>query len=403
MGVIKLAQEILEKSTNLEMVSKEDLPVLLNEQVTKLNQLDSSIKKAIEAAEFANKSAITAKEQSAGFGKKKVAIEQLQSASYDLAKAVQSGMVAQKVSFEFQTKLSEISKYLFGLGVSNIASNRFVVRELELKLKGASEEELSELAQQEIVTVVKQLKEQEDLLIKLENLSKNNGEQDRILKRQSKFNQYVDSRFDELVKADLWNDEHWKRQAKVSEDFEEQLKAHAVIDKNLDNKYENHAKIIKQHREKLNQHTEFHKHQKELIEAHEVIYNRHDEILKMHEKINQKHSETLIEFAKVDEKFENQLMAESKHSQEQVEILFDLIDKHDERLISLSEKDIRMNEIIKSKKETIEVQTQEIQKLTVEVQNLEKKLDEKASHKMYKVNFSIVILTLILSIVHFFI
>ncbi|RST77271.1 hypothetical protein D4T97_001910 [Siminovitchia acidinfaciens] len=403
-----MVQETLEKSdrhllTNEAKIGEEDLPVLLSEQVTKLNQLDSSIKKAIEAAEFANKSARTAKDQSAGFGKKKVAIEQLQSASYDLAKAVQSGTVAQKVSFEFQTKLAEISKYLFGLGVSNIASNRFVVRELELKLKGASEEELSELAQQEIVTVVKQLKEQEDLLIKLENLSKNIGEQDRILQRQSQFNQDVDSRFDELVKAELWNDEQWKRQAEVSEEFEEQLKAHAVIDKNLDNKYENQAKIIKLHREKLNKHTELHKHQNELIKAHEVIYKRHDEILKMHEKINEKHSETLNECAKMVENLESQLKVQSKHSQEQMDILFGNVNKHDESLNSLNEIDSRMNGEIKSNQETIEVQAQEIQKLTDEVNNLKKQLDTKASLKMSKVNFSIVILTFILSIVHFFI
>ncbi|RIU93444.1 hypothetical protein [Oceanobacillus picturae] len=403
-----MVQEILEKSdqpllTNEEIVSEENLPVLLSEQVTKLDQLDNSIKKAIEAAEFANKSARTAKDQSAGFGKKKVAIEQLQSASHDLAKAVQSGTMAQKVSFEFQTKLAEISKYLFGLGVSNIASNRFVVRELELKLKGASEKELSELAQQEIVTVVKQLKEQEDLLIKLENLSKNIGEQDRILQRQSQINQDVDRRFDELVKAELRNDEQWKRQAKVSDEFEEQLKDHAIIDENLDSKYKNQAKIIKLLREELNEHTELHALQDEQIKAHEVIYKRHDEILKMHEKINEKHSETLNECAKMDEKLENQLIIQSKHSQEQMDILFDHVDKHDERLNILNEIDSRMNWEIKSNQETIEVQAQEIQKLTDEVYNLKKQLDTKASLKLSKVNFSIVILTFILSIVNFFI
>ena len=60
---------------------------------------------------------------------------------------------------------SEITEiYLFGLGVSNLAMNRSVVRGVEMRLKGASEEELDELARQEILGVVRQLKAQEDIM-----------------------------------------------------------------------------------------------------------------------------------------------------------------------------------------------------------------------------------------------
>ena len=70
------------------------------------------------------------------------------------------------MSFEYQKKLGEITKYLFGLGVTNIAMNRSVVRELELKLQGASAEELDEFARRELLGVVKQLKAQEDIMKK---------------------------------------------------------------------------------------------------------------------------------------------------------------------------------------------------------------------------------------------
>lgn len=363
---MKLIHEIIEKSdhdlfTKEAEFSEKDLPMLISEQVDKLSQLDNSIKEAIQAAESANESASIAKDQAAGFGKKKVAIEQLQSASYDLAQAVQSGTMAQKVSFEFQTKLAEISKYLFGLGVSNIASNRFVVRELELKLKGASQQELSELAQQEIVTVVKQLKEQEDLLIKLEKLSKNVGEQDLILQIQSQFNEDVDRRFDEHVKVDLRNDEQWKRQAKEG------------------------------------------KRLGELLKDHEAIYKQHSEILEIHAGVNEQHSETLKEYAKVDENLENQIIFQSKHSREQAELLYNHLDKHDKKLIDLHEKDNGMSEEIKNNRELAEVQGEKIKKLTDEIHNLKEQLDAKSSLKMSKVNFGVAILAFILSFVHFFI
>ncbi len=144
------------------------LPDLIQGQVDKLNALDASVKAALKAATEAEDRAKAARELSAGRAlfqdKKREAIESLQSAGVELAHAVQSGAQAQMLSFEFQKRLADISKYLFGLGVGTMAANRSVLRELELRLSGASKEELSDLARQEVLSVVRQLKEQEDLL-----------------------------------------------------------------------------------------------------------------------------------------------------------------------------------------------------------------------------------------------
>ncbi|MDR0312341.1 MAG: hypothetical protein LBI14_01955 [Treponema sp.] len=183
MGIInrkprKIASETTEIAViedgeiSLGNIKESDLPTIIGEQVQKLNELDESVREAIKMAENATNSATSARSQSAGFGHKKKAIEALQGAGYDIAKAVMSGVEAQKISFEFQRKLSEISKYLFALGVSNIALNRSTVRQLQLKMKGASEQELSDLAKREIINVIKQLKAQEDILFKQENLEK---------------------------------------------------------------------------------------------------------------------------------------------------------------------------------------------------------------------------------------
>lgn len=104
-------------------------------------------------------------------GNAKDIIEDTQEAVEKLANAQQVSVKALKKSFEFQKKLAETSKYLFDLGCANIAVNRIAVRAIELKLSGASKETLSDLAKQEMMSVVKQLKEQEDILKKQEFLN----------------------------------------------------------------------------------------------------------------------------------------------------------------------------------------------------------------------------------------
>lgn len=98
-------------------------------------------------------------------------INNLQKAVTDLAKAQQSAAEAQKVSFEFQEMLGQITRYLFDLGAANIAANRSVVKRLKEELEGASQSRLNELAKQEYYSVLRQLKDQLDLMFKVENHS----------------------------------------------------------------------------------------------------------------------------------------------------------------------------------------------------------------------------------------
>lgn len=129
-----------------------NLPELIRHQIEKLNELDNNVKLALEAATKAESAAKSAKQQSAGRGlfsdPKRIAIEHLQSAGLELADAVQSSAKAQKTGFEFQQRLADITTNLFGLGIQNIAARQTVIRELEARLKGASEEAITALARQ---------------------------------------------------------------------------------------------------------------------------------------------------------------------------------------------------------------------------------------------------------------
>lgn len=170
-------------------ISIEQLPTIIGNTFKHISEVDRKISNAVSRAEEAKKLADQASQKNAGwsfFGSdKKEAIEALQSAAISQANALSDSVDANKELFNNQKKMSEALRYLFGLGVANMAANRTVVRELELKLKNASQEELSELARQEITNVILQLRAQEDMQYKLENhdriLREHKGGIDKIL------------------------------------------------------------------------------------------------------------------------------------------------------------------------------------------------------------------------------
>lgn len=377
--------------SGLSGFNEKELPLAIQGQISKLNELDKSVKKAMEAATLAKDSAISARNMSAGFGKKKVAIEELQSSGLDLAKAVQSGAEAQKISFEFQTKLAEISKYLFGLGVSNIASNRFVVRELEMRLKGASRGELSELARQELISVVKQLKEQEDILRKLEDLNKTIKDHDHTLKVQAQKNQYFDEQLQVYAEIDMRHSKQLKIHTETSKRLEEQLKDQADLDRLHSEKLQAQAEINKLHEEQLK------------IQAE--TDNKIEEKLQALVEIDSQHSEQLKIQAEIGKNFEKQLASQAelnKLNDEQLKILAENINKHEEQLDKFYEKNNDLNEQIKKNLKTIETQKIKINLLTDEVLNLKTLLDSKANNTLSKITLSIAIIAFIVALIHFF-
>ena len=153
----------MESNLPQQKISIEQLPVIIGNTFKHISEVDRKISNAVSRAEEAKKLADEASQKNAGwsfFGSdKKEAIEALQSATVSQANALSDSVDANKELFNNQKKMSEALRYLFGLGVANMAANRTVVRELELKLKNASQEELSELARQEITNVILQLRD----------------------------------------------------------------------------------------------------------------------------------------------------------------------------------------------------------------------------------------------------
>ena len=116
--------------------------------------------------------------------------------------------------------MTQAIRYLFGLGVSNLAANRTVVRELELKLKNASKEELSELARQEITNVILQLRAQEDMQNRLNGHDKLLQEhKSRIESMNDNISSFKTQCIETLRDIENLRTQTEKKSAQIDEDF----------------------------------------------------------------------------------------------------------------------------------------------------------------------------------------
>jgi len=212
-------------------VDEAQIPSVIQSEFGELQRYRSYVERSAKKADSAMKSAKGAQDKSAGLFQKKAAIEALQTAVVDNAEALGTFAEAQGVSFEYQRKLAEFCKYLFGIGVSNIAANRSVVRELELKLKGASQEELDDFARQEIYGVLRQLKAQEDIMQKQAKLSDKVKSHDERLGGLEKKSEENTRRIEEQITREVQQDKH---DASQDAELVRQASKDAEHDKRLD-------------------------------------------------------------------------------------------------------------------------------------------------------------------------
>lgn len=153
--------------TQIMDVSVEDMPSIVQKSVVGLVEVEKKVNFALKKANEAKESALNNGNQKVGriFGHKKN-IESINEALCDVAEATGELADAQTIILDYMRKLSEVTKYLFQLGVSNIAANRAVIRELEKQLSSAKEGELSPYARQELLATIIQLKSQQDFMEK---------------------------------------------------------------------------------------------------------------------------------------------------------------------------------------------------------------------------------------------
>lgn len=215
-------------------ISEEDLPDVISEQFKAIVEIDKRIQEATDncasAKEFADKM-ILAK----GLNQKD-AINSTQDAVKSLAEAQTALSDAQRMLFENQQKMADGMRYLLILGASSIAMNRVVITELEAKLKQAAGEQLSEKAREELIEVIKLLREQESAFSRQDRISeqiKSHGKEIETIHRVDAMQDEIDKKHDLLIaenaSKNVEQDSEIQRQQDVDKRHDEQLKKIKMI------------------------------------------------------------------------------------------------------------------------------------------------------------------------------
>jgi len=221
--------QIEDVETFIRNINVDELPSIINGQIGKYKELEKSIEATLKKAKEAEGKAEYAQGQSAGFFNRKNAIEAGQEATIGNAEAIMALANSQKISFEFQTKLAEISKFLLMLGLNNIALNRTTVRQLELKLEGATKDKLSDLVQGEIKNVIQQLKAQQDIMEKHTRLDEKAKElHEKQETQKAKIEEHEDL-IESNIKKLKENAKKEKNNSKMIQSLVEELEKHESI------------------------------------------------------------------------------------------------------------------------------------------------------------------------------
>lgn len=293
-------------------ISESQLPSVISTQINNLTELENNVKEAANKAAYAKEQAEKAK-VSAGLFQKKAAIELLQDAVKGNAEAQISLADAQKLSFEYQKKLTDITKFLFGLGVSSLAMNRCVVRELELRLKGASEEEISDLAKQELRNVILQLKEQEDMMKKQAFLTGKVKEQAGQIKG-------IDRKLDDIEKTDSEQDQKIAKHA-------EKIAEKDLKDKRQDQEIAEHAEKLVEHNKVLKEQQEKDRHFEKMFAEQDAEDEQQDKRIAKNEKIISLHEEKLEQYRQSQEMLERQISEFHQNLSDNIESLKEGVDE----------------------------------------------------------------------------
>ena len=200
-----------------QIVPIEEIPNAVCNCIQNLSHLEQRVKnahsRAFEAKDKAG-SAANVKLAWWKIGDKTKAIESLQDAMVGMSKAQIDQSDAMKAMLEYQRAISKAMRFILALGIGNLSANRAVYKSVEMQMRGASEEELGEMARQELKNTLAQLKSQQDILEQqertknvvnrhqksIQDINKLDEEQEKELERQRGKDEEHDARLDEHIK-----------------------------------------------------------------------------------------------------------------------------------------------------------------------------------------------------------
>jgi hypothetical protein len=154
-----------------DITTEGDILKFVEESVTVIENIETKVSESMQRAEDAKKQADYAHGKKVGLFNKGEIITRLQNATCDISESITVSAEAQRLLFKHQCILADVCKKLFEIGIRNIDMTQKTICAIEMRLKGASEEEISDLARTELLNVVRQLKAQEGLYFKHQRMS----------------------------------------------------------------------------------------------------------------------------------------------------------------------------------------------------------------------------------------
>ncbi len=406
----------------IQNISPSQFPEVIEASLKRMEDLDKqyrkaelSAKNAASKVDDAKKAADTAKsdaisavnksnevsDMSTGWFKNKDAIDGLQKGHVKLAKSqkgiadavmqltdVQSGfakaqadtMEALWISFEFDKDISNITKYLFLLGCTSITASQTVCRTLELKLRDASEEEISDFARAELQSVVDNLKAQEGMMQK----------QRQIEEELDIFIDVVNSNTESIsehAKTLKKHAEEIQKRVDKENELAEGLRKQEGINRQQAKELNKREKVDEEHDRRLDAGDIHDREQDEKLEAQGKKDEEHDRRLDAGDIHDREQDEKLETHGKKDEEHDRRLDAGDIHDQEQdviIEILKNEVKKNEEEIDHLKA-------IIEEVRNTTSNSVAEI----------DSKIQEHALKKEMYITGVIGIVSLIIGIIHF--
>ena len=158
----------MEKDEKLDILNipESEVPAVINEKFGQLAEIKNEVQYLQSSSIEIKNNAVVAKNKKVGLFNKKNVIKDLQTLTVDISNnQVANAEITNKILI-YQQKTAEIMKFLLGLGVTNLATNRAVVKQLKDRLASAQDGSVDEYEEKEILSVLRQLKAQEDILEK---------------------------------------------------------------------------------------------------------------------------------------------------------------------------------------------------------------------------------------------
>ena len=359
----------------------------------------------------------------AGFGHKKEAIEILSQRTEDLADnnvsqaetmqqmgyALEGTVKVQKalneaneLVFRNQQQIANIMKSLYMLGTQSIVMSRTIVRQLEMKLEGASKEELDSFQMQEIQNVINQLKAGQDVMYKQEQMNEIvHDHDDRLIDAEAEISSFREKeedrarRFAEAEDRDAMQDELIAAQAKKDEEHDRRFAEAEDRDAMQDELIKAQAQKDEEHDRRLAEAESRDATQNELIAAQAQKDEEHDRRLAEAESRDATQDELIKAQAKKDEEHDRHLAEAESRDTAQDELI-----AANELKIEEQEKEIGdLLSLCEEQGKNIEQCESEIELLKEQI----KRLTEKKTEAIAISGTAIAVVAAIVAIIQFFI